>query len=254
MWYNFGIPTIVAYFIGLFAVSLLLLSPFPFIIGIGIPLVFSLYIVRASDKWANTLKNQQFPENLDIRQINHDAFIIVHSMGSFSIGSYAGLDILIPHFIHQRFPFKIYHCYNPQEVLEVLRNDKTKFIWIIGHGWRGGITFKWMRFFWEGLFHKPKKTQFPYAKIRDTLSKYPKKSFIVQFHCNHIEKKFTHNESLVEILLEDSTESEYYITESLTHVISIWFASRELVSRIRRISISESDVQPDPEIDYSCSC
>jgi len=253
-WYNFGMPAITIYIVVFLGSSILLRSPWPVFFSIVAPLLFSVYITGASNKWVNTLKNQQFPENLDIRQKDHDAFIIIHSMGSFSAGSYAGLDNLIPHYIRHRFPFKIYHCYNPQEFLEVLRNDKTKYLWIIGHGWRGGITFKWMSFFWEGLFRKPKKTQFPYAKIRDSLSPYPKKSFIVQFHCNHIEKKFTHNESLVEILLDDRTESEYYITEGLTHVISIWFASRELVSRIRRIGVSESEVQPDPEIDYSCGC
>jgi len=253
-WYNFGLSSIIIYLVAFLVITILTRSPWPIFFAILVPLVFSLYITSASDKWVNTLKNQQFPENLDIRITDHDAFIIIHSMGSFSAGSYPGLDLLIPYFIHHRFPFKIYHCYNPQEFLEVLRNEKAKYVWIIGHGWRGGITFKWMRFFRDSIFRKPKKTQFPYAKIRDNLSQYPKKSFIVQFHCNHIEKKFTHNESLVEILLDNNKDSDYYITDGLTHIISIWFASRELILKIKRINISESEIQPDLETGGCCAC
>lgn len=251
-WYNFRLTTIIAYIVGLFALSILLRSPLPVAAGMAIPLLLALYIVFASDHWVDSLKNQQFPENLDIKKKEHDAFIIIHSMGSFSAGSYVGLDILIPYYIRNKFPFKIYHCFNPQEFLDVLRNDNTKYVWIIGHGWRGGITFKWMKSLRARFSRKPQKTQFSYAKIRDDLSQFPRKSFIAQFHCNHIEKKFTHNESLVEILLDSYDDSNYYITENLTHIISIWFAIRELVSHVQRTSVSESEIQSDLKIGGSC--
>lgn len=164
-WYNFGIRGVVIYFIIFLAISIILSSPWPLFFAIILPLSLSFYISGAGDKWVNALKNQQFPENLDIHQKDHDAFIIIHSMGTFSAGSYSGLDILIPHFIKNRYPFKIYHCYNPQEFLDVLRNEKAKYNWIIGHGWRGGITFKWMRSFWEGRSKKPKKHNFPMRRL-----------------------------------------------------------------------------------------
>jgi hypothetical protein len=245
-WYNFGIYTIITYIVCLIALSILLSSPLPFA-GIVIPVLFALYIMYTSDRWVDSLKNQQFPENLDVRQKDH-------SMGSFSAGSYFGLDIMIQFYVRNRFPFKIYHCYNPQEFLDVLRNDKTKYAWIIGHGWRGGITFKWTKLFREPFSRKPKKTYFSYAKIRDDLSQFPRKSFIAQFHCNHIEKTFAHNESLVEILLDTFEDSNYYITEGLTHVISIWFATRDLVSKVQRTSLSESEITGDPDISGSCRC
>jgi hypothetical protein len=253
-WYNFGIRGVIIYFGISLIISIILSSPWLFFLAFILPVALILYIIGAGDRWVNTLKNQQFPENLDIHQRDHDAFIIIHSMGSFSVGSYCGLDILIPFYTKNRYPFKIYHCYNPQEFLDVLRNEKAKYIWIIGHGWRGGITFKWMRSFWEGILKKPKKTQFPYAKIRDNLNEIPKKLFIVQFHCNHIEKAFSDNESLVELLLDDQAVSDAYITENLTHVISIWFASRDLIRKIKRTSIPESEIPKEIESEGSCNC
>jgi len=170
-------------------------------------------------------------------------------MGSFSTGSYVGLDILIPHYIRNRYPFKIYHCYNPQEFLDVLKNDMAKYIWIIGHGWRGGITFKWMKSPRKWFSRKPSRTLFPYAKIRENLNQFPKKLFIAQFHCNHLDSTYTHNESLVEILLDSFEESHYYITDDLSHVVSIWYATRDLVSHIERVSVPESEIQRDIEPD-----
>jgi len=252
-WYNFGIRGIIIYFIVVLGISFIFSSPWPFFVALIIPVVLSLYIMGAGDKWVNTLKNQQFPDDLDIHQRDHDAFIIIHSMGSFSAGLYSGLDILIPFFTKNRYPFKIYHCYNPQEFIDVLRNEKAKYILIIGHGWRGGITFKWMRFFWEGILKKPKKTQFPYAKIRDNLNDIPKKLFIVQFHCNHIEKAFSDNESLVELLLDDQAGSDAYITDDLINIISIWLASRDLIRRIKRTSIPESEIPNEIESGGICN-
>ena len=189
------------------------------------------------------MKNQQFPENLDFKKQVHDAFIIIHSMGDFSVGSYSGLDILIPYYLRNKYPFKIYHCYNPQEFLDVLKNDKTKYIWIIGHGWRGGITFKWTKSYHERLERLPKRTLFPYAKIRENLGQFPKKSFIAQFHCNHIDNTYEHNESLIEILLDPLEESHYYVTEGISNVVSTWLAARDLIPGIQRESASESEIQ-----------
>ena len=239
---------IIAYFVAIVAISIFLGWPLLTPVGLGLPLLFALYVATNGDVCVNAQKNQQFPENLDIRNREHDAFVIIHSLGS-SIGSYVGLDILIPHYIRNRFPFKIYHCYNPQEFLDVLKNDKAKYLWIIGHGWRGGITFKWTTSFRGFLYHKQNRTLFPYAKIRENLDQYPKKAFIAQFHCNHIDKTYAQNESLVEILLDTFEESHYYITEDLSNVVSTWFATRELKSRIQRTSVSEAEIQQGVEPD-----
>lgn len=253
-WYHIGKLTLFLYVVGFSILSILLWTPLPIMLAIVVPLLFTFYVTYISDDRVNSLKNQQFPENLDIHQKEHDAFIIIHSMGSFSGGLCIGLDLVISYYIQNRYPFKIYHCYNPQEFLDVLRNDKAKYIWVIGHGWRGGITFKWTQSFRERLSRKSKRTQFSYDKIRDDLNQFPKKSFIAQFHCNNIPKTFTHNESLVEILLDSFEDSNYYITENTMNIISIWFATRELVSRVKRVSVEESEIQNDFEIGGSCGC
>jgi len=253
-WYNFGKTTIILYIVGVIVLSILLFSLLPITFGILLPFLFVSYITYIGEYRVNSLKNQQFPENLNTKQKEHDAFIIIHSMGSFSSGSYIGLDIVIPYYIRNRYPFKIYHCYNPQEFLDILRNDKTKYMWIIGHGWRGGITFKWMKSFRERFAHQSKRTHFSYAKVRDNLSKFPRKSFIAQFHCNHIEKTFAHNESLVEILLDSNKDFNYYINESTMHTISIWFATRYLIKQVRRVGIPESEIQRDLDIGAYYGC
>jgi hypothetical protein len=248
-WYNIRIRYIIAYFIGIIVLPPLLGWPLLTLAGVLLPILIALYVGTRGDIWVNSLKNQQFPEKLDIRNRDHDAFIIIHSMGAFSSYSYVGLDLLIPHYIRNRFPFKIYHCHNPQEFLDVLKNDKAKYLWIIGHGWQGGITFKWMKSPLERYSRKSKRTLFPYAKIRDDLDQFPKKAFIAQFHCNHFDKTYAYNESLVEILLDTFEDSHYYITDRVSHVISIWFAMRELIPNVTRKSVTESEIQSGIEQD-----
>ncbi|MCK9591648.1 MAG: hypothetical protein M0Q91_06540 [Methanoregula sp.] len=243
-WYNNPLY-FAAYFLGMFLIPLMVnWLPLLFLFVI-FPFIFILYIVTESNFKINTLRNQQFPENLDIKKEDHDAFIAIHSLDFFSIGSYIGMDHLISHYIRNRIPFKIYHCYNPAEFLEVLRNDKTKYIWIFGHGWRGGITFKWRKTIREFFSNKPKKTLFAYAKIRENLDQFPKKSFIGQFHCNHLDNSYPSNESLVEILSDSLDPLHYYITDDASHFFSIWFATRDLASHVKRESIPALEIQSD---------
>lgn len=247
-WYNIKPRYVFLYFIGLFCIPLLLgWHPFTvfgiWILGVGSPILFCMYLDSSSESWVNSLKNQQFPENLDIRNRDHDAFVVIHSMGSFSIYRYVGLDILIRYFISKKYPFKIYHCYNPQEFQEVLKNERAKYLWIIGHGWRGGITFKWMKSSGERFSRKKKRTLFPYAKIRGDLDQFPKKAFIAQLHCNHFDRTYAYNESLVEILLDTSADSQYYITDSLSFMLFNWFAIKDLIRNTERLPVAAPEIQ-----------
>jgi hypothetical protein len=251
-WYHYWPVIIFLYLLMLVSLSTLLNSIFIGIIGFMLLLLFIYLVVSSGDKQMNSLKNQQFPTNLDINTREHDAFIIVHSMDSSAASLSIGLGVLVPYYIHNRFPFKIYHCYNPHEFLEVLKNPNAKYVWIFGHGWRGGITFKWMCSLRNVLARKPNKTHFAYASIRKNLEQYPQKLFIGQFHCNHIEKKFEHNESLVEILLSPSDKARYYITDKATFVFSVWFATRDLLNPIVREKALEYEISP--EIDDECTC
>jgi hypothetical protein len=200
-------------------------------------LVFFLdfvYYPQIGNHSVNSLKNQQFPEDLNPCQQDHDAFVIIHSMGVYFLG-YAGFDILINYFTSERYAFKIYHCYNPEDFKKVLKNERAKYIWIFGHGWRGGVTFKWTRSISHLL--TPNKSQLSYKKIQDELEKYPKKLFIGQFHCNHIAKTIPDNVSLPEILLETSNDSNYYVSNWKMNTISIWFAIRKLVKEVKRTEV-----------------
>jgi hypothetical protein len=237
-WYN-SPWCFAVYFPGMMLISLLFNSPPLFFFTFAFPFLFIFYIVLASNFRVNVTKNQQFPENLDIRTQDHDAFIAIHSLDFFSIGPFIGMENLISHYTKNEIPFKIYHCYNPTEFLEVLKNEKTKYVWIFGHGWRGGITFKWRKTIRELVSREPKKTTFAYVKIRENLNQFPKKSFIAQFHCNHLDNTYPSNESLVEILSDSFETSNYYITDDQSHFFSIWFATRDLASQVKRKNSQE---------------
>ena len=249
-WWSYSVRLVIA--LGIIAISILILSLHNFWIfnsilivslAIIIPIVvFSVYITISGNYWVNSLKNQQFPQNLNSDSQDHDGFIVIHSMGH-NFMSYPGFDILISFFISNRYPFKIYHCYNPGDFKNVLSNERTKYIWIFGHGWRGGITFKWTR----KLLHllTPNKTQFSYKKIQDELEKYAKKLFIGQFHCNHLVKTSPDNISLPEILLDPSNDSNYYVTDWKMNTISIWVAVKKLVKEVKRNEILVPVVEDD---------
>ena len=215
--------------------------------------LFGFSIIYSSDYYVNSLVNQQYPHDLDERDLNHDAFIVIHSMGDHGFGLYAGFDNLIKHYTKEKYPFKIYHCYNPDDFKKSLKNDKAKYIWIFGHGWRGGITFKWTKKSGDPILLRSKKTQYAYAQLLNEKEIYPKKSFVAQFHCNHIEKTFAYNITLCEILLESHHKSKYYVTNGLNNHFSIWFATRKLMSEVKRDKIVDSDIRNNPDID-SCRC
>lgn len=194
--------------------------------------LFYTLIKYRSTSQVNSLINQKFPEDFDYDLIDHDAFIIIHSEGD-SGNQYAGLDNLIVHFKSNRFHFVIYHCFNPEDVKQILRKKTAKYIWIFGHGWRGGIAFKLKRSLSEKIRCQKKKIAFEYVELKKEIDSYPRKSFIGQFHCNHIEEKYD-NTPLPSILLEDNPDSGYFLTNSTLSDCSVWFAIRELLKDIKR--------------------
>ena len=242
-WWSYSLHLLIV--LGILTISIGIINPlshwifiFSLILTlvIGIPLVvLASYITISGEHRVNTLKNQQFPPNLDSAHQDHDGLIINHSLGFFNSISYPGFDILIQFFVSKKYPFKIYHCYNSEDFKQVLKNEKARYIWIFGHGWRGGITFKWTRKFSHLL--TPNKNRFSYKKIQDDLGNYPRKLFIGQFHCNHIEKTIPDNISLPETLLAPSNDSTYYVTDWKMNTISIWIAVRKIVKEVKRIEV-----------------
>lgn len=205
-------------------------------------LVFAGIIYLRSKHFVNSTVNQQYPENLDVSKTIHDAFIFVYSVGSDGI--IPGLDNLICTFKTKKYPFKIYHCYNPEDFKAVLANENAKYLWIFGHGWRGGISFKWEPSIRDIIHLNVKKqTNFRYSDlIEDFQSLYPSKNFIAQFHCNHVDKTDPSNTSLPEILMDGSVIPEmYYVSDHKNNIFSIWFATRKLMRNIERKSIDSTE-------------
>ncbi len=221
------------------------------ILILGFLLGFWYFIGVSGTHSVNSLKDQQFPHNLDPNRTEHDGFIVIHSMGP-NAETYPGFSNLIPHYVKERYPFKIYHCYNPDDFKNALKNKNARYIWIFGHGWRGGITFKWTRRITQ-LF-KANKTSFAYNLIRDERDLFPKKLFIGQFHCNNLIKADSNPIPLPEILLDPSIGSSYYVTDWKMNDWSIWFATRHLTHGVKRDRIPESDLKNDTDADIGCGC
>jgi hypothetical protein len=244
--------------LGIIAITILLsrLYSNPFFLGLVIVLfliivlllILAWVITITGDYAVNSLKNQQFPHDLNSANQDHDALIMIHSMGN-NFTSYPGFNLLIRFFISQQYPFKIYHCYNPEDFQNILKNEKTKYLWIFGHGWRGGISFKWTR----NLSHlfTPNKTAFSYVRIQNELQDYPRKRFIGQSHCNH-ERKDADNTSLPEILLDISNDSKYYVSAWKMNPISIWFIVKTLVTNVRRTPIPNDVIEDDQNVTGCC--
>lgn len=194
-----------------------------------------VFVSLRARHYLNSTVNQQFPNNLDSSKTVHDAFILVHSMGSNII--IAGLDNLIYTFKDRRYPFKIYHCCTPDDFKAVLANENAKYLWIFGHGWRGGITFKQTPSISDIIHLKlRKKTNFRYSDLLENVqSNYPPKDFIAQLHCNHISKKEPSNTTLPQILMDGNLTPEmYHVSDNFNNHFSIWFTTRKLVREIER--------------------
>jgi hypothetical protein len=207
---------------------IILLLSFAFMISF---VLLGVYITISGNRRVNSLVNQQFPQDLDPSIQDHDGFIVNHSLGFFNTLPYSGFDILIPFFIERKYPFKVYHCYNPDEFVSVLKNEKVKFLWIFGHGWKGGITFKWAHFLAKS------RTRMSYNRIYNELKNSPRKKFVGQFHCSHIDTTEPDNLSAPELLLDVSDSSYYYLTNTKMNVISIWFAIRNCITDVKRTGI-----------------
>ncbi|MEI7434744.1 MAG: hypothetical protein WCJ93_10870 [Methanomicrobiales archaeon] len=195
---------------------------------------FNLIIFYRANNLVSALPNQQYPTTLDIHQTNHDAFIMIRSIGLFRDNQ--GLDLLIPYFKKHNYPFKIYHCFNPQEFEEILKNEHAKYLWIFGHGWRGGISFKWKRSWGDVVRLKKNTTNFVYSSLlKQGVSVYPKKEFIAQFHCNHFFGPLSENISLPEILLDSkASENDYFVSDNTISIFCIWFETRQFLKTIVR--------------------
>lgn len=79
---------------------------------------------------------------------------------------------LLPLFVvgfHGKIPYKIYPVKHKNDFLKLYYNNKVRYLWILGHGDRGGFCYD--------------KCKEQYLKYSDRLPQ-KAKNFIAQLHCN----------------------------------------------------------------------
>jgi hypothetical protein len=129
----------------------------------GVILIFSIpfYIFGVI-----ALRKEKF-KKIDQNEI-HNAIIVTHYKFQIKTPVYGdGFPKLITYFQKNNLPYMIYNCYEPEDLKIVVNNLNAQFLWIFGHGFRGGLNFGAGR------------NQY-YSELKDA----PRKQFIGQFHCN----------------------------------------------------------------------
>lgn len=198
-------------------------------------LIFLVIIIHRSHSLLEITKNYQYPENLETSNLDYDAIIIAHSQGIHDFGLGTGVDNIVNKLTKEKYPYKILHCNTPYCVTSELRKNHAKYIWIFGHGWRGGIVFKE-----PGKIIHPSYAELIYENLKDEKPSLSKKLFIGQFHCNSLSKKPTINTPLIEILLDNPVENQYFISEGNLNHYSVWIATRKLANNLHRDTSPQS--------------
>lgn len=85
---------------------------------------------------------------------------------------------LIASFFNKKIPFKIYPIYCETDFQNVYSNPNVKWLWIVGHGWRGGFVYS----------RNGKEIEIDYSRY----PRNPNLLFIAQLHCNNGSGKTLH--------------------------------------------------------------
>ena len=228
-------------FIGWFREEFLILQRFSGFL-LFILMIFIFYVEIRSRYYATSKLFAQYPDDLNERTIDYDAIIVAHSKGLHSIGITAGIDNLVTFFQSKQYPYQIFHCYGPSDIMAVLRDGRAKYLWIFGHGWQGGVTFKEAGKISDLSIRYPPRIEFVYQNLTIEIPPLPLKKFIGQFHCNSIIQEKSANVPLHQILISDPKEEDYYVTDDEMNHFSVWFATWILTFNIHRTSVTNCSV------------
>lgn len=227
-------------FTGWFREELLILQRFSGVL-LFILMIFIFYVEIRSRYYSTSKLFAQYPDDLNERTIDYDAIIITHSKGVHSIGNTAGIDNLVIYFQAKRYPYRIFHCYCPSDMMTVLRDERAKYLWIFGHGWLGGVTFKEAGKISDLSIRYPLRIEFVYQYLTLEIPPLPLKKFVGQFHCNPFIQEKSANIPLPQVLMSDPKEEDYYVTDREMNHFSVWFATWILTFNIRRTSVTNID-------------
>jgi len=205
-------------------------------------LMIFIFIVEIRSRYYSASKSfEHYPDDLNERTIDYDAIIIAHSKGFHSIGITTGIDNLVVFFQSKHYPYRIFHCYCPSDMMAVLRDERAKYLWIFGHGWRGGVSFKEAGKISDFSIFNPPRIGFVYQFLTTEIPPLPSKKFIGQFHCSPFLPEKAANIPLPKILMCDPKEEDYYVTDDEMNHYSVWFATLRLTFNIRRKSVSNRE-------------
>jgi hypothetical protein len=203
-------------------------------------MIFIIIVEIRSRIYSESRSFEQYPPDLNQRSIDYDAVIIAHSKGFHSIGTAVGVDNLVIHFLKKQYPFRIFHCYCSSDIITILQDERAKYLWVFGHGWRGGVTFKEAGDISDFSICKPPKTEFVYQHLMMEVPRVPPKKFVGQFHCCSLSNKNQPNIPLPEILIENPKIGDYYVTDNEMNHYSVWFTTRQLLDKITRKPVKKT--------------
>lgn len=181
--YKFTIISTFFSFILLFLIFLFLLFPSSIIkiiqnsfLVLSFLMLFSLFLafggINLYFMYMGLVISNEKPKNpisLNETSDNHHAILVVNYQGQKTPVFGQGIDILIKSFNNKNIPYKVYFCDDASTIINIIQNNKAKFLWIFGHGQKDAIRL-------------PDQTLLYYRDI-DFIG-VEKKVFVGQFHCN----------------------------------------------------------------------
>ena len=155
-------------------------------------------------EWRFIKKNQSWDSEKD-----HTGIVIIHYNWPLKDISLVGVDTLIKG-IYEKEPYKIYNCYEPEEIMLVVKNPKVKRLWIFGHGVKHGVSTD------SGTLY--------YCNFQNE----PQKEFVAQLHCNPQGGK-----SSCDYLLDRPLPGNCIVSDSYRHAIQNVLDIRRYLSKIK---------------------
>jgi hypothetical protein len=171
--------------------------------GLLFPVIYS---IEKSKKIVQDFTNEKITNEF-YSEPYHSIIIANSTKQSKSAGIFVGIDLLIKRIKSQKCKYKITLCNTPVEVKNEIENQNAEYIYLFGHGFKGGLTL----YFSESTF------EFKYCSVN------PKnfKKFIGQFHCND-----GNEQSLVELLMKEPNLDNHYFINGYTTTFLLWYDIR----------------------------
>lgn len=172
---GFSLKIIVENFSGYFGIAilsffkeisslLLITGVIFFIVGVS----FGIFFIRIFEKLYK-LGEEQIQKYGEYRaDLDHHGIILPIYSTKKKNSDYDLIPLFINGF-YGKIPYKIYPVKNERDFLRVYYDNKVRYLWILGHGDRGGFSYN--------------KRKINYLKYSDRFPQKAKK-FIAQLHCN----------------------------------------------------------------------